>query len=241
MRNWANTRLAGVLLTATLGALVLSACGGEAAGKSNADLLKEAAANMKAAKSYQMTANVDQAGQAVALTGMIDIGNNNTKMDMDVSGQKVSVIAVGSDVYLSTDGGTTYSKSGAEGASITEGFGSFTKMWDSFQADQVDKAKDALKDGTPATETIDGVATKHITANAKDLSILGGASGTATEGTLDLWISTDKPLVRQMKIDGTSGGQPIKGTLTWSKFDEKFDITAPPTAASPNLLITAGK
>lgn len=245
MRN-SNTRFAGLIITLMLGALALSACGGDSGGggKSNADLLKEAAANMKAAKSYAMTADSASAGQSVKINGMIDIANNSTKLDIDASGQKVSVITIGSDVYLSTDGGTTYTNAGAAGSSVTEGFSSFTKMWDTFQADQVDKVKDALKDGSPATEKIDGVDCRHITGNAKDLSALSNLSGNpsaSTDGTLELWVSIDKPYVRQMKIDGTSGGQPVKGTLTWSKFDEKFDIKAPATSSNVNLLTYAGR
>lgn len=244
MKNWANTRLAGVVLTLTLGAMALSACGGDSGGggKSNADLLKEAAANMKAAKSYTLNADIDQAGQAVKLDGMLDIAGNNTKMNIEASGQKIALITIGSDVYLSTDGGTTYMNAGASGSSITEGFAGFTKMWDTFQPDQVDKAKDALKDGSPATEKIDGVDCKHITADASQLSVLGGATGgTATTGTLELWISTDKAYIRQMKIDGKSGDQPIKGTLKWSKFDEKFDIKAPATSSKLNPLTAAAR
>jgi len=226
-----------------LGAMALSACGGDSGGgttKSNADLMKEAAANMKAAKSYTLNADVTQADQAVKMNGQIDVANKNTKLDMDAMGQKVSVITVGDKVFLSMDGGTTFTDAGAAGSSVTEGFGAFTNMWDSFQADQIDKAKDALKDGSPATEKINGVDTKHITVDAKDLPVLG-AGGTES-GTLDLWISTDAtPYIRQMKIDGTSGGQPIKGTFMWDKFNENFDIKAPPTSFNPNVLTAAAR
>jgi hypothetical protein len=244
MKNWTNTRLAGVIITIILGAMALSACGGEAAGgKSNADLLKEAAANMKAAKSYTLNADVMQGDQAVKMNGQIDVANKNTKMDMEVSGQKISVVNVGNDVYLSTDGGTTFVNAGAAGASVTAGFSAFTSMWDSFKPEDVDKAKDALKDGSPATEKINGVDCKHITANAKDLSVLGSSgTGGATEGTVDLWISTDAtPYIRQMKIDGTSDGQPIKGTFVWDKFNENFDIKAPPASSQLNIFTTAAR
>ena len=33
-----------------------------------------------------------------------------------------------------------------------------------------------------------------------------------------------------MKIDGKSNGEPVTGTIEWSKFDEKFSIEAPPVA-----------
>jgi len=244
MKNWTHARFAGVVITLILGAMALSACGGDSGGggttKSNADLLKEAAANMKAAKSYTLNADVDQAGQAVKMNGQIDVGNKNMKLDIDSAGQKISMISIGDKVFLSMDGGTTYTDAGDSGAGMVSGFSAFTNMWDSFQADQIDKAKDALKDGNPATEKINGVDTKHITANAKDLSVIGG--GTGEEGTLDLWVSTDaKPYIRQMKIDATSNGQPIKGTFVWDKFNENFDIKAPATSFNPTILAGAAR
>ena len=65
--------------------------------------------------------------------------------------------------------------------------------------------------------------------------------GVTTVGTLDLWISTDKPYIRQMKIDGTSSGQPIKGTLKWGRFDEKFDIKAPSVSSRLNPVTAASR
>ncbi|MEO5952414.1 MAG: LppX_LprAFG lipoprotein [Chloroflexia bacterium] len=228
-----NSRIQGIAATSLLCVMALSACGGDAASsKSNADLLKEAAANMKAATSYHLDANIDQDGQAIKLAGDIDIAKKNLKLDVDSSGMKISVITVDGKSYLSMDGGTTYTESD-QGTAITDGLAGFTGMWDSFKTDQVDKAKDALKDGTPATEKIEGVDSKHITANAKDLSILNtntASDKTPMEGTLELWLGpTDKPFIRQMKIDGTQDSKPIKGTLTWSKINEAMTITAPPT------------
>lgn len=239
MNNWINIRRSSIVAMLMAGAVALSACGG-ATAKSNADLIKAAAANMKAAKSYTLTANVTQGDQAVKLDGMFDLAGNNTKMNVETGGQKISVITVGNDVYLSQDGGTTYTKTD-QGASIVSGFSSFTKMWDSFNADQVDKVKDSLKDGTPATEKIDGVDTKHITANAKDLALSPGSSTNTTDGTIDLWISTDKEYVRQMKINGTSNGQTVNGTLNWSQFDTPFNIKAPPTSFKLNVSAFANR
>src|SRR3954452_12742537 len=113
MKIRTHTRFVGVVITLILGAMALSACGGDtggsSGGKSNADLLKEAAANMKAAKSYTLNADVNQAGQAVKMNGQIDVGNKNMKLDMDNAGQKISMISIGDKVFLSMDGGTTYS------------------------------------------------------------------------------------------------------------------------------------
>jgi hypothetical protein len=230
-----NSRMQGIAATTLLCAITLAACGDSGGGgKSNADLLKESAANMKTATSYHMDANVEQDGTPVKLTGDIDLANKNVKLDIEAQDQKISVITVDGKSYLSMDGGTTYSETD-QGAAITSSLASFTGMWDTFKPEDVDKAKDALKDGNPPTETIDGVSTKHIVADAKDLSLLnttGTDTPNAMEGTLELWLGpTDKPYVRQMKIDGTSDGTPIKGTLTWSKINEKLDIKAPEVKA----------
>jgi hypothetical protein len=87
-----------------------------------------------------------------------------------------------------------------------------------------------LHDGSPATEKINGVDTRHIKGNARDLSIANNSSDTTTAGTVDFWVSTGTPYVLQMKIDGTTSGQPIQGTYNWDKFNQKFDIKAPPTS-----------
>ncbi len=225
-----NSRIQGIAATSLLCVMTLAACGDAgSSGKSNADLLKEAAANMKTATSYHMNVNVEQEGQALAMVGDIDIAKKNMKLDIDSAGTKISVITVDGKTYLSMDGGANYTESD-QGASIASGLSSFTGLWDSFKPEDVDKAKDALKDGTPATEKIEGVDSKHITADAKALSILntGSTDTSTTEGTLELWLGpTDKPYVRQMKIDGTSDGKPIKGTLTWSKINEDLGIKAP--------------
>ncbi|PZR97997.1 MAG: hypothetical protein DLM69_09125, partial [Candidatus Chloroheliales bacterium] len=101
----------------------------------------------------------------------------------------------------------------------------------SFKPADVDKAASALKDANPANDTIDGANTKHITANAQDLSSLSsaGSSGAMT-GKIDVWISTDaNPTIRQMRVNGTSGGQSLDFTIKWSKINENFNITAPPS------------
>jgi hypothetical protein len=205
----------------------LTACGGDtgSAAKSNSDLLKEAVANMKAAKTYHINADLTSSGQPVKMDGDIDQGSKSYKLNMSAAGQSIDMIQVGTDSYLSMDGGKTYTKSPAGGAAD---FSGFTGMWDTINPADIDKAKDALKDGSPATEQIDGTDTKHMTGNAKDLSTLAGSTGdTAQDGTIDIWVTTgDKPTVRQMKITSTD----TNGTLKWTKIDEPVTITAPPTS-----------
>jgi hypothetical protein len=224
-----GARLRGFAAASLVCVMALAACGdsGTTGGKSNADLLKEAAANMKAATSYHMNADVTQDTSAVKIDGDLDLTKNNSKLSMEVEGQKVDVIIVDGKAYVSTDAGGNYMEV-PDASQITGSITQFTGLWNTFSAEEVDKAKDALKDGSPATETLDGVSVKHMTANAKDLAALNPGGTSEIEGTIDLWVGpNDKPYVRKMSIDGTSGGKPVKGTFTWSKINEAMDIKAP--------------
>ena len=119
----------------------------------------------------------------------------------------MDIIKVGNDYFSSTDGGKTYTKSDA---SAVPDFSSFYGMWDTINPDDVDKAKDGLKDGTPATEQVDGTDTKHITGANKDL---GSFVGGSTDGSLDFWVTTDaKPTIRQLKVTSSE----TNGTFKWS-------------------------
>ncbi|HKP52001.1 MAG TPA: hypothetical protein VJ183_05040 [Chloroflexia bacterium] len=233
MERVGKSRILGAVLASMMLILTLAACGGDSgggasSGKSNADLLKEAATNMKAAKSYHLEVTANMAGQDVKMSGDIDLANNKSKLDMSAAGQSVKMIAIGSDTYMSMDGGTTYTKAPGGGGL---GIESFTKIWDSFKPEEVDKAKDALKDGNPKDETIGSDATRHMTANIKDLSSLSGATGGgSTEGTADIWVTTSaKPTVRKMKMAGTSDGKEMTAEIQWSNVDQSVTIEAPPT------------
>ncbi len=230
MEKIGKTRFIGVLLTAIVLMLALAACdsgGGATSGKSNADLLKEAAANMKAAKSYHLTLTATQDTTDVKMDGDIDVPNKKTKLNMSAQGQNVSMISIGGDSYLSMDGGKNYTKSPTNAAS---GLDSFTKMWDSFKAEDIDKAKDAIKDGSPKEETIGSDATRHMTASTKDLASLSATGSSTTDGIVDMWVTTGAaPTVRKMVINGTSDSKPIKATVEWTNVNQSVTIDAPPT------------
>jgi hypothetical protein len=234
MEKIGKFRYIGVIAVAIMLMLTLSACGGDSggatSGKSNADLLKDAAANMKAAKSYHLLVNASQAGQEVKIDGDIDMGNNKSKLAMAAAGQNINVISIGSDTYASTDGGKTFTKTPA---GTDMGMGNFTKLWDNFKPEEIDKAKDALKDGSPKDETLGSDATRHMTANTKDLASLApsGSSGT-TDGTIDMWVTTGStPTVRKMQIKGTDKGAEVNATLEWTDINKSFAIDAPPVTA----------
>jgi hypothetical protein len=189
---------------------------------------------MRNVDAYTLDANIDAAGQTVIMRADIEglkSGDKNAKMDMEAMGQNISIIVVGDSVYASTDGGQTYLDASASGAQMTSSVDQLATMWNQLTDAEIDRARDQLKDGSPATETIDGVATKHITGNLEDLSALGSGTG-GQEGTVDIWISTEgTPYIRQMEIDATSNGQATKGTMRWLNFNEDFDITAPPVTS----------
>lgn len=232
-------RFASIVIAIALVVPVLSACG-DTSSTSNADLLKQAIANMKDATSYTIDADFNQDGQDVKLSGEVDVAGDNSKLQIDSDGQTTSLITIGDDVYLSTDGGTTFADTGSRGLSISQGFTGFMQMWNGFLPDQIDKHKDDLKDGKPATEKINGVDTKHITGSAKTLSLAANSTSSTTDGTVDFWISTGKPYVIRMKLDGTAGGQQVQGTYTWDKFNQKFDIQTPP-ASSMHYPVAGGR
>lgn len=232
-----------VLLMIIVMSVALAACGGDSgasssgsvgnpnanANLSNADLLKKAATDMKALKSYNVDASANAAGMQVSFNANLDLTNKKTSVKMNAMGIDAQAVIIGSTAYVSTDGGKTFKKNDA--ASTTASFDTFTKLWDNFSPTEVDKVKDALKDASPATDTIDGVSTKHMTGSAKDLAALASSTGEQMDnGTIDLWVTTDEnPTVRQMKVVGKSSGQDVNATLKWSKINENFDIQAPTT------------
>jgi hypothetical protein len=213
--------------------MILGACdsgGGSNAGKSNSDLLKEASKNMRELKSYRLDADVSAGGQDVKMKGDIDSSNKNLKLEMEAAGQNINVIALADKAYVSTDGGGTFTEvPGSQASSLTGAVDQFSTMWTQMTDAEIDKVKDQLKDGSPATETIDGKETKHMTGDIKSLSALSAATGsTPSEGTIDIWVDTGSPAyVRQMKIDATTDGQETDGIIKWSNFNETFDIKAP--------------
>jgi hypothetical protein len=220
------------------GVLVLAACdagggGGGTTGKSNDQLLKDAAKNMRELKSYTIDANIGAQGMNIIMKADLEGLDGNEKksrMDMDALGVKAQIITIGDKAYMSTDGGANFTDASGQSGQMTGSIDSLANMWDSMTDAEIDKAKDQLKDGSPATEQIDGVNTKHITGDLKALSALGSATGggAASEGTMDLWITTDGTnYVRRMKIDAKQSGQDVKGTIDWKNFNQAFNIEAP--------------
>ncbi len=227
--NSGKLRLTIVLLSIVL-LPVLSACmGGEPAPDNspskNVVLLRNAVEGMKALKSYHFSAVVGTPPRHVEMAGDVDVANSRAMLVMTTTGQVANVIVIGQDVYVSEGGSAGYTKAASSDLSLDSVLG----MWGRFKPEDIDRARDALRDGTPAAETIDGVSTKHIVGDAGELNALTNAgSETEQEGSVEFWVSTDaNPYVYQMRVDGKSGGHDIAGTFKWSRFNETFDVKAP--------------
>jgi hypothetical protein len=200
----------------------------------SADLVKKAVADMKAAKSYHVDLNGTANGAKIGVNADIDLANKKSKLDVDAAGTKISLVMIGGDAYTSMDGGKTFTKGDSMG--VGSSFDSFTKLWDSIKPEDITGS--TLKDGIPPTEKIDGVDTKHVTTSAL-AGLANSASGAS--GTVDLWVTTDaNPIVRQMRVNSSSGGNSGDLTFKWSKINESFDIKPPANASGSGGGSTGG-
>jgi hypothetical protein len=236
MEKIGKVRYIGAIMAAVMLMLTLSACGGDSGGgatssKSNVDLLKEAVTNQKTLKSYHINMNIKQGDATITLSGDVDAANKKFNVIGNLGGQEAAVIKMSdTEVYGSTDKGTTWAKVPPESASS---FDSLLAQFNNGKPENVDKAKDDIKDGTPKDDTIDGTATRHMTVDAQKFDPSGNGTGTL-EGTNELWVSTnDKPTLRQLKVVGKDKGQDVAGTITWSKVDEAVTIKAPDNVITP--------
>ncbi|HEX8228120.1 MAG TPA: hypothetical protein VF826_02280 [Chloroflexia bacterium] len=180
---------------------------------------------MKALRSYHFSALIGTPAQHAEMSGDVDVTNDRAMLVItDTTLRTSNVIVIGRDAYFSEDGGA-YTKAASNNLDLEGVLG----IWERFKLEDIDKAKDALRDGTPGTETIDGVSTKQIVGDAVELNALTGTGGeTGQEGTVAFWISTgDTPYIHRMRVDGKSGSEEVAGTFTWSRFNETFDIKAP--------------
>jgi hypothetical protein len=207
---------------------------------SNAELIKKAAVNMQAADSYEVKAIIVMEAQTYKVDGQVDVANDLAKLDIDDAGRMYKLISVDGDVYLSADYGWSYVLD-ESGDTLLWSIEGYTGIWDYFTPEDLKLDSRPLRDGEPRTVTLGGVVTRHITVEASPLAALmsGTASG-VTSGRLDLWISSGaKPYVYQMTIDSQAGGYDIKATLNWGRFNETFDIAAPPADRLPKPSPTA--
>jgi hypothetical protein len=230
MRSAKSTYIVAALVLALL---ALAGCdmggGSGTTTKSNPQLLKEAIENGKKLKSYHVVLNANAGGVQVDMSGDVDVANRKYNIEATAMGFPTGAIRIGDDIYIKEMTGGYKKGTEKDGSS----YDSFLKTWEDANTADIDKAADALKDGSPATETINGVETKHITADAEALGSLGSSGGTTgtseiTDGTIDFWISTgNTPQIQQMKMVGKSEGNDVTFTMKYSKHNETLTIEAP--------------
>jgi hypothetical protein len=179
---------------------------------------------MQALKSYHFSALVGVPSQQVEMSGDVDVARHNSSLVITGTKSVSNVIVIGGNAYVS-EAGAAFTRVSAESLQLDDILG----MWGRFKSDDIGKVGAALKEATPATETIEGVSTKHLMGDAAQLNALTNVgSKTEPQGTAHFWVSTGgTPYVYQMRVEGTSGSTAINGTFMWSRFNGAFDIKAP--------------
>jgi hypothetical protein len=228
VRNSGKLRLIVVLLSAALLPMLTACLGGDPPPddtRNNANLLRNAVEGMKALKSYHFSAVTGTPPQQLEMEGDVDVANNRAMLVITDTGRVANVIVVGEDAYVRGAGSEDYSKVGYSDLNLDSVLG----MWGRFKTEDVSRTAGALKDATPPKETVEGVSTRHIMGDARELNALTNAgSATEQEGTVEFWLSTEgDPRIHQMKVAGKSDGEDIAGTFKWSRFNEALDIKAP--------------
>ena len=188
----------------------------------NAGLLQQAAAGMRDLKSYRMDITSEVGGQKSQITADVDVASKSLKMTSVASGYSTVIIVIGDQSWVSADGGKTYTASPG-GAAMTQSLDGFINMWKdaNMTGTATTDANAGIKEGSPATEQIDGTDTKHLIV---DNSAFSGASG----GSAEMWITTGaNATIRQMKSSVTTSGQTANSTIKWSKLNEDLGIKDP--------------
>lgn len=189
----------------------------------NAELLNSAVANMKAAESYTLIVK-SAGGTAISFNADLHFPSRSGFITLSSGSQNAEVLIDGDDAYITTDGGKTYQKGSASDLNLDN----FVNLWDKFESSKISAAGDLLKDGSPATEKIEGAETRHITGSSKELGDVLGSGSSSSTGTVEFWLTTDsKPTVRQMRVAGTSSGTTTDVTVNWVKVNELDPIEVP--------------
>jgi hypothetical protein len=207
-----------------------------AGGKSNAELFQEAVNAMSEATSYSIEAARVAPDMSHKLSADLELEKRTWSIKVEAYGVNARLIMKHIYLYTSFDDGkrwTLHSRSGDGTGGVPELLGPFNQiepMWLSLPEDEVDKAKGHLSDGSPAIEQIDGVSTRHMVSDIKDLptfaTVIGGDA--VDEGVIDIWVSKDTPhYVLQMKEEGKLGGKDVRADIKWSNFNKEFNIQAP--------------
>ncbi len=207
-----------------------------AGDKSNAELFEEAVTAMSEATSYSIEAARIAPDMSHKLTADLELEKRTWSIKVEAYGVNARLIMKHIYLYTSFDDGkrwTLHSRSGSGIAGVPELIGPFNQiepMWLSLTEDEVDNAKGHLSDGSPATEQMDGVSTRHMVSDLQNLPTLATVIGgdAVDEGVIEIWVSSDSPhYVLQMKQEGKVGDKDVRADIKWSNFNKEFNIQAP--------------
>jgi len=207
-----------------------------AVDKSTAELFQEAVTAMSEATSYSIEVDRVAPDMSHKLTADLELEKRTWSIKVEAYGINARLIMKHIFLYVSLDDGKSWSlrsRNGGGTAGVPELIGPFNQiepMWLSLAEDEVDKAKGHLSDGNPAIEQIDGVSTRHMVSDSKNLPTLAEVIGgeAVDEGVIEIWVSSDSPhYVLQMKQVGKVGGTDVRANIKWSNLNKEFNIQAP--------------
>ncbi len=199
----------------------------------NVVLIKQAAANMAALRSYHVDLEAIVNNDQRFVRGDFDVANNRSRVTMSLSPGATLVVSADNTTYFSSDEGKTFIETAdkkyyLQGLYEAQSLLQFSHMWNSSNINKLWNIREA----DPASELIDGVLTRHFTANVKDAPGIDVSGWGSMEGTVDIWVTTgDNPTVRQIKASSTEPPSFTVATIKWNYLNHALDIQAPPTSA----------
>ncbi len=211
---------------------------------SDAELLKQAVANMKALKSYHVeyasifggatSEDVDAANQRISLkTYQSSMGSAH------YVGELISIAGKWYGRNDEMNAAAYYTGGDCDGLAVYvplpgDSYG-YADFWDKVDPDMWDKVAAKVKDGFPLFEQLDGVSTRHLIFTAAEIPppfTIVTDTAVLAPIKVDLWVSyVTTPTVRELNYtypvgpnSVDSGGQ---DTIIWSKFNQPLDIQPP--------------
>ncbi|WP_199549600.1 hypothetical protein [Streptomyces sp. N35] len=212
-KSLAVVGIVGVALTGC------SSGGGEQSfdGKSAGTIADEATAAMKSAKSFRLATDGEERGQRTKVTMEVaGSGKCRTKMDLPMVGQVESV----------TVDGASYSKGGPEFMKMVLGGEAAAKAAQGRWVKSPDKAKDT----TCRIESLFTPEALKGSSRGADSSVDGRRTATLTKSEQGNQVTVHvaaegKPYVLRIEAQGAA-----KNTATFSSFDERIEVAAPPAS-----------
>jgi hypothetical protein len=189
------------------------------------DIIEEAKAALKEAKSYRMKGDLTTDGELISL----DLTTNGTdiKGSMSMKGQgKVELLAVGDKQFIRPDLAFWQANVGAQGKQVAQLIG---KKWVAVTDKDQDLSDLFTFTNVDELLTSSGFLAKTPVKEVNGVQAVGLSDAGPDGGTL--WISTEGEPYPLM-IEGASGGT---DKMVFSDFGKTFDIKAPAKAEIVDL------